>query len=364
VGLLVINQQMKYAQTKNMGYERDNVLNFQWKGELYDNWSGLGEEGKSNDKFYAFMEGLKNVPGVKSTTVMGGNILDNVIGQSGIGLIGDESGQGFSAKSPVVGYDFLKTLGIELFEGRTFSRELNDSYFTTIMVNEAAAKMLGMENPVGEKIRMNGENEIIGVVKDFQYGSLYNSIEPFIFRFDINRGNILAKIETGREKETIERLQAYYQSYLPGQSFEYSFLDDDYQRQYESEMRVAMLSKYFAGLAIIISCLGLFGLAMFTAQRRKKEIGIRKVLGSSVFGIVRMLSKDFTKTVMGAILIAVPLSYLIANNWLADFEYHISLQWWYFVVPALTVLLIAWLTVGLQTVQAAQMNPVESLKSE
>ncbi len=363
VGLLVVNHQVEYAHTKSMGYDRHNVISFPWKGELYDNWSGLGEEGKTNEKYYGFIEGLRNIPGVSSATQMTGNVLDQVIGQGAVSL-DNASDVSYSVKSPIVGYDFLETLGIELLAGRSFSREHNDSYFTTVIVNEAAAKLFGMENPIGEKIRVNGSNEIIGMVRDFHYGSLYNGIEPLIFRFDINCENILVKIEEGRTKETLVRLREHYQKFLPGQSFEYSFLDDDYKSQYESEMRVATLSKYFSGLAIIISCLGLFGLAMFTAQRRKKEIGIRKVLGSSVFGIIQMLSQDFTKTVGLAILVAIPISYLVVARWLANFEYHIVLKGWLFLLPAILLVIISWLTVSMQTLQAARANPVESLKDE
>ena len=363
VGLMVVNHQVEYAHTKSMGYDRNNVISFPWKGELYDNWSGLGEEGKSNEKYYAFIEGLKNIPGISSATQMTGNVLDQVIGQGAVSLV-DEPEVSYSVKSPIVGYDFMKTLGIELLAGRSFSREHNDSYFTTVIVNEAAAKMFGMDNPIGEKIQVNGNTEIIGMVRDFHYGSLYNGIEPLIFRFDINCENILVKIDAGRTKETLVNLEDHYQKFLPGQSFEYSFLDDDYKNQYKSEMRVAILAKYFSGLAIIISCLGLFGLSMFTAQRRKKEIGIRKVLGSSVFGIIQMLSQDFTKTVGLAILVSIPISYLVVVRWLANFEYHIVLKWWLFLLPAILLIIISWLTVSIQMLQAARANPVESLKAE
>ena len=152
--------------------------------------------------------------------------------------------------------------------------------------------------------------------------------------------------------------------YNDGLPFEYSFLDEEYQAQYASEQRISTLSRYFAGLAIIISCLGLFGLAAFTAQRRLKEIGIRKILGATDFGIVRLLSGDFTKIVVIAIVIALPVSYLIARNWLNEFAFRIDLEWWYFITAGLAALLIAWFTVGLQTVRAARVNPVECLKEE
>jgi ABC-type antimicrobial peptide transport system permease subunit len=174
----------------------------------------------------------------------------------------------------------------------------------------------------------------------------------------------MVKLPAGKEKETIERLEQFYKNFNPGFSFDYKFLDQEYQAQYNAEKRVAALSKYFAGLAILISCLGLFGLAAFTAERRFKEIGIRKVLGSSVFGIVWLLSSDFTKIVFVSILIALPISYFITKHWLDSFAFKIELKWWYFIGAGLTSLLIAWLTVGTQAIKAARINPTQCLHNE
>jgi putative ABC transport system permease protein len=175
---------------------------------------------------------------------------------------------------------------------------------------------------------------------------------------------IMARIDAGLETQTLERLKAFYKVYNPGFPFDYTFLDDDYQALYASEQRVSTLSKYFACLAILISSLGLFGLAAFTAQRRIKEIGIRKILGSSDLDIVRLLTGDFTKTVFMAIVIALPLSYFIATEWLSDFAYRIDLQWWFFAGSGGLTMLIALLTVTLQTVSASRVSPTECLKHE
>ncbi|MCB0631783.1 MAG: ABC transporter permease [Lewinella sp.] len=363
VGLLVVHQQIQLTKNKNLGYERDNVIRFPWKGELYDQWSGLGEEGKNNDHFNTFLAGLHNVPGVVSATTMTNNFLDNLPGQSGISWSGEEEEKQFMFQSPIVGYDFIETLGIPMVAGRTFSAARGDDY-SKIIINETAQKYMKLEDPIGQEIAMNGGSTIIGVVKDFHYGSLYNGIEPLILRCQPNSSNILVRIQGGAEKATLEKLGDYYSEFLPGYPFEYNFLDEDYQAQYESENRVAVLSKYFAGLAILISCLGLFGLATFTAERRRKEIGIRKVLGAGVFGIVRLLTTDFTRTVAVAVFVALPLAYLGARNWLANYNDHIELAWWYFALPGLLVLLIAWATVGSQTFLAARVNPVACLKEE
>ena len=174
----------------------------------------------------------------------------------------------------------------------------------------------------------------------------------------------MTRIQAGREQEVIARIRGLYQSFNPGFIFDYRFLDEAYQYQYESEKHVEALSKYFAGLAILISCLGLFGLAAFTAERRLKEIGIRKVLGSSELGIVYLLSGDFTKIVLVAIIIALPMSFFVARSWLSTFAFRVPLQPWYFIAAGLLALVIAWLTVGVQAIKAARVNPVASLRSE
>ena len=174
----------------------------------------------------------------------------------------------------------------------------------------------------------------------------------------------MARIEGGREAETLERLNKFYKSYNPGFPLEYKFLDEDYQSQYVSEQRVSTLSRYFAGLAIVISCLGLFGLAAFTAQRRLKEIGIRKILGSSRLRDRASSLGGFYQIVLLAIAIALPVSYFIARKWLDEFAYRIDLEWWFFVGSGVLALLIAWFTVGLQTIRAARVNPTQCIKDE
>ncbi len=362
VGLLVVHEQIRYSQTKNMGYDRDNVLCFQWDGELYNRWNGLGEEGKTNEQFESFLQRMKDLPGVVAAANMYGNIFDDVYGQGGITWKGEENAQSF--KSPVVGYDFMKTLEINLKQGRSFSPKFGNEEMS-IVINESAARRMGMTDPVGEVINFGDERkQIVGVVEDFHHGSLYNGIEPMLFRFDPTGRNLLVKIKAGTEKTTIRQIEALRSSFLLKLSFDFSFLDEEYQQQYEAESRVASLSNYMAALAIIISCLGLLGLAAFTAERRAKEIGIRKILGSSIWGIIGLLSRDFTRMVVLAIVLALPLSYWVARRWLDTFAHRIELQWWYFAVAAVVTLMIAWMTVALQTYQAARVSPVKFLQDE
>ncbi|SFD64182.1 ABC-type antimicrobial peptide transport system, permease component [Chitinophaga sp. CF118] len=362
IGFLIINEQIKYSQTRSLGYNKDNVLCFQWKGALYNQWNRLSE-GKSNERFDAFIAGLKNVTGVISATNTYGNILDQIPATSGVSWRGLAADQSYLFKSPVVGYDFLETLDMKLKEGRSFSRMYNDDY-SKIILNESAVKMMGLNNPVGKDIDLNGRSQIIGVVKDFHYGSLHNSIEPLILRFDPNGPNIMVRIKAGTEINTVEQLKRFYGEFLPGYTFDFTFMDDDYLALYTSEMRVAALSRYFAVLAILISCLGLFGLAAFTAQKRQKEISIRKVLGATVSDVSIMLSGDFLKLVFFAVVIALPVAWWAMNKWLESFSDRVTINWWFFIVPGMMALLLAMITVGFQSIKAAIDNPVKSLRAE
>jgi hypothetical protein len=220
---------------------------------------------------------------------------------------------------------------------------------------------LGLQNPVGQLLL--GKWRIVGVAKDFHYESLHEKVKPFIFRLEPKAaGTILVRLAPGREQETIARLQRFYSDFNPGQTLTYHFLDGDYQAQYAAERRVGVLAQYFAGLAILISCLGLFGLTAFTAERRRKEIGIRKVLGASEFSIVYLLSSDLTKLVGVAILLALPVSYVVVKQWLASFEYRVALEYWYFLGAGLVAVLVAWLTIGAQAWQASRINPTLCLR--
>lgn len=353
VGLLIINNQIEFTQTKNLGYNRDNILCFKWVGKI---WSG----DDINKDLALFLSESKNTPGVVNTTNMSGNILNEIYGQSGISWGGQEENKSYMFQSPIVGYDFIETLGLKIVEGRSFSKDYNESL--NVIINEAALKMMGVKDPIGMKIR--DDMTIIGVVKDFNYGSLHNKVEPLILRFNPNGQSILVKIKTGTEMVTIERLKQFYKKFFPTYPFEFTFMDTDYQALYQSESKVAVLSKYFAGIAIIISCLGLFGLAAFTVERKRKEIGIRKAFGSSAINVVYLLSGDFTKQVIVSILIGLLISFLIARVWLNSFAYRINLEWWFFIVPGIIVLFIAWFTVGTQVLNVANTNPVKCLRDE
>jgi hypothetical protein len=262
-------------------------------------------------------------------------------------------------------YDLIETLGMEILSGHSFSR--NFGSHEQVIFNEEAIKLMGFEDPIGKNILLDGEErQIGGVVKNFHFESLYEKIKPCVLLVAPVEyaPKVSVRIEAGAERLVLKRVKTLFEQHNPGLEFDFKFLSDDYQRLYASEIKVSVLSRYFAGIAVLVSCLGVFGLAAFTAERRLKEIGIRKVLGATELSIINLLSSDFFKIILASILIALPLSYIIAAHWLDSFAFKIELEWWYFVVSALVALSIALLTVGTQALKAAQINPAKCLKDE
>ena len=353
VSVVVVYKQIEFVQNANLGYDKVNVIYFDVEGRVKENTE-------------TFLSEIKRIPGIRNTA----STTSDMTGHSwsvGLDWEGKTTDDKARAELMAVNPDFLETMNLEVKSGRFFSRDFA-SDTTSVVVNEAAAKIMDFENAIGKHVKGLGNLEIIGVVKDFHLESFHEEVKPQLFV--LHRKNfappslVMVRIEAGKEKETLKRIDTFYKVYNPGFPLDYTFLDDDYQALYTSEQRVSTLSKYFAGLAILISCLGLFGLAAFTAQRRIKEIGIRKILGSSDLGIVRLLSSEFTKTILTGIMIALPLSYFITRKWLAEFVYRIDLEWWFFAGSGCLALLIALFTVALQTVRASRTNPTECLKHE
>ncbi len=265
-----------------------------------------------------------------------------------------------------VGYDFIKTLNIPLVAGREFSPDFGTDS-TNVLINEEAAKAMQLKNPVGETVEFHGKKgKIIGVMKDFHLRSFHEAISPLIIGFESQfpYGQAVVKIRAGRTKEALATLEKANKDFNPKFSFEYTFADEDFNQQYKSEQLIGRLANIFAALAIVISCLGLFGLAIFTAEQRTKEIGIRKVLGASVTNIMTMLSKDFLQLVLVAALIAFPVAWWAMHQWFQAFVYHVPISWWVFALAGLATLFIALLTVSFQAIKLALSNPVKSLRSE
>ncbi len=352
VSVLVVSKQINYVLKKNLGYDKDQIIHFPIQGTI----------GKNLE---TFQTEIKKIPGVTNASFSGSKLISTGSFTTGIKWEGKNPKDQIKFEQVSVYYDMIETLGIGMVEGRSFSRDFQPKY-QGIIFNEAAIKIMGLTDPIGKVIIKWGEKaEIVGVTTDFHLESLHEIVKPVFF--DLWPERVLycmAKIEKGLEQSTIAAIGEFYAEFNPGFDFEYNFLDKDYQRQYEDEQRIASLSKYFAGIAIIISCLGIFGLIAFTAQRKQKEIGIRKVLGSSEFRIVYLLSKDFGKMILAANLIALPLSYLVMKNWLDSFAYKIELSWWTFALAGVLALGIALLTISWHAIKAATSNPVDSLRNE
>ncbi|MFY0650999.1 MAG: ABC transporter permease [Cyclobacteriaceae bacterium] len=351
VGVGVVHFQMDFVRNKNLGYDRDNLVYFEREGKLL-----------ADSK--AFVKELQKLPGIKNAAqsgfmVGGGNSTGGV---SWPGKTKEDQVQFWEIRS---GYETLDLIDIKLLEGRDFSEAFITDKDAAI-VNESALKAMNMTDPIGKTIRhYEGEKMIIGVVKDFNLTSLHSQVAPTIFLCTPEKTHfIMAKLSKEMGSQVLDNIEDLYSDFNAGYPFQPRFLDQDYQALYASEDRVASLSKYFAVLAILISCLGLFGLAAHTTERRVKEIGIRKVLGSGVWKIVYLLTADFTKMVLAAIVIAIPFSYYIGNNWLENFAYKIHLGWSFFAGAALLSIAIAWLTVSFQTLRAAMANPVKCLKDD
>jgi putative ABC transport system permease protein len=351
VSVMVVYKQMKLIQNKNLGLNKDNIIHFSNAGKIQENQT-------------AFLSEIKNIPGVINAAAMNGNTIGTHSGGSGIEWVGKAPGQEVEFSGLDIDYGLIETLGIKMAEGRSFSTKFGSDSLKVIF-NEAAIAAMGLKDPIGKTIRMWGqEKQIIGVVKNFHFESLYKKVGPFFFNCSQNNSNILVKIKAGKERETIAQVEKFYKQFSQGLPFEYKFLDDDYQALYASEQRVSVLSEYFAGIAIIVSCLGLFGLAAFTAQKRQKEIGIRKVIGASVSNVVMMLSKDFLKLVLIAVLIAFPLSWWMMHRWLESFAYRVRIDAIIFLASGGSIILITLLTISFQSIKAALANPVKSLRTE
>ncbi len=264
-----------------------------------------------------------------------------------------------------VDYGMLETLEVQMIQGRSFSRDFATDN-TKVVVNESAQKLMAMEDITGKTMEMMGQKmEIIGVTRDFHFESLHKPVQPAVMIILPEwTNNIMLRLEEGDTRAHLDGFTNFFEEFNDGLSPELRFVDDEYNALYKSELQVSVLSRYFAGFAILISCLGLLGLVAFTAERKKKEISIRKVLGYPISSIMLLLSADFVATVLLALVIALPVSYFITKGWLNGFEYRIGLQWWFFASAGLLVLAIAWFTVGLQVFRAARVNPVVNLKDD
>ena len=349
VSVLVVYKQMTLIQTRNLGYSKDQLIHFSNDGNLPQNLT-------------AFLSEARNLPGVAAASDMEGDMIGTHSSGGGISWPGKTDRIEFDGM--YVDGNFIATMGLKLATGRPFSgNEHLDS--SEVLFNETAIAMMKLKDPLGKTVTLWGKTAaIVGVLKDFNYESLYKKVGPFFLRYRKGAENVIVKIHAGAEKQTLAWLGALYQKYNPGLPFEYRFLDEDFRALYASEQRVAVLSRYFAGIAILLSCLGLYGLAAFTAQKRRKEIGIRKVVGASAGNIALLLSTDFLKWVSLSVGIAFPVAWWALNHWLDGFAYRIQIGVGVFVVAGVSVLGITLATISFQAIKAALANPVKALRSE
>jgi ABC-type antimicrobial peptide transport system permease subunit len=361
ISVLVVYRQIVFIQTKNQGFNKDNVISFDMEGKF-----------STPEQIRAFLSGVqnylqevKNIPGVISASSMDHESIIGDYGIIGLDWEGKDPGNNISFGNIGVNYGMIETLDMQMAAGRSFSRNLS-SDSAEVIFNQAAIDRMGLKNPLGKTVRVWDKNrKIVGIVKNFHVGSLHENVIPFILRLEpVETFCILARIQAGQETRVIEQIRTLYQKFNPGYVFDYKFLDQDYQAQYVAEKRVAILSRWFAGLAILISCLGLFGLAAFTAQKRQKEIGIRKVVGATVSNVLFMLTKDFLKLVGIAVLLAFPLAWWATGKWLQSFAYHINVGADIFLIAGSSIIFITLFTISFQGIKAAIANPMKSLKTE
>ena len=353
IAMIVVYKQLNYIQTKNLGYDRDNLVYIPIEGDLIKNYDLFKQKALSNTAIVNISK-MRNSPTAISHHF------------TGVEWPGKDPDLTVSFADGVGGYDFVKTMNLQMQSGRDFSKDYGiDS--AGWLLNETAVNKIGLKDIVGRTISWgNHKGKAIGVLKDFHFNSLHESIEPLIIRLDENWswGTILVRIKAGQTEAAITQLQQLYKQLNPAFPFTYQFSDLEYAKLYESEAVISKLANIFAFLAIFISCLGLFGLATFTAEQRTKEIGVRKVLGASSSSIVKLLSLNFLKPVVLAFLLAFPAAWWAMNNWLQDYAYKININWWMFAVAGLLTISIALITVSYQSIKAALVNPVKSLRTE
>jgi len=368
IGALIISQQMQFIQSAKLGLNKDQVL--------------IAKNSFAAQDRRAFLNEISQLPGIKEATTA-----DGVVGgqnwTNGMTLKGSQNSQLINFLS--VGNDFVEAMGMQVKEGRSFSSKFPadtmnngiprgplDQNIGSVLLNETAIKDLGIPEPVlGKQLLWGNDNDtmyyvtIVGILKDFHFTSLKNRIKPFAFINDPRRQwYFTLKLSTDNLKATLAQLENSWKKFSPDRPFEYTFLDETYAKLYQSETRFQKVFISLVLLGVIIACLGLFGLATFAAQRRVKEIGIRKVLGASVTNLIGLLSKDFLKLVIIALIVAIPVAWYAMNKWLQDFAYRIDIHWWVFMIAAIITILIAWITISTQAFKAAAANPVKSLRTE
>ncbi|WP_296380903.1 ABC transporter permease [Winogradskyella sp.] len=349
---ILVYQQIQHVKNRDLGFDKDQLISLNVNGTMIE-------------KFSVIKQDLVNTGAITSVGLNNSGVLDGGNNGSGLEWTGGTNTEDVLIFFRYISSDFLETAGMELAEGRGFSENrTKDS--TSVLITESFAKLMGEGSAIGKKVTRGDTYTVIGVVKDYLYDDMYGQSDPVLF-FNYHGEASYMYLKTNPKIATsdmLSKVEAVMKKHNPAFPFEYAFVDETFNAKFKSEQLIGKLSQLFALLAILISCLGLFGLAAYTAEQRSKEIGVRKVLGASVSGIVKLLSKDFLKLVGISILIAIPIAWYAMGNWLQDYAYRIEINWWIFVIAGVVAILIALVTVSFQAIKAAMANPVDSLKTE
>ncbi|MGD1959466.1 MAG: ABC transporter permease [Fulvivirga sp.] len=357
IATAVVSLQTDHIQNTNLGYDKDNLLYIRVEGEL-----------SKQDSYQRFKDLASPLPGIamvdrssEAPHNMGFAMAEPFDWE------GRPDGTYINFMPTSVGFDFLKIMDLEVVEGRGFSRDIATDSSDAFLVNEEAVRQMQMEEPLGKWVSAwSKKGKIIGILKDYHTHSLHEPIKPIMV--DVKEyeefGVILVRTKKGRTREAIENLEKVYATVNPSYPFNYQFIDQEYEALYKNEEVMSKLSNAFAIVAIMISCLGLLGLAMFSAEQRFKEIGIRKVLGASIASIVTLFSKDFMAIVGFSFLLAAPIGWWFLSDWLQGFAYRIDLSWWIFISAGLGAVVVGFLTISFQSIKTAMSNPIDAIKNE
>jgi len=358
IATIVITRQTDYVQSAHLGYDKENMIYTRIEGEL-----------SKKNKYLLFKQQAAKMPGIamidRTTEVP--QAMNFVVYDDEITWQGKEKNFIVGVKPASVGFDFVKLMKLQMAEGRDFLPTNPTDSTDAFLINEEAAKQMKMTHPIGQWVQAwQKKGHIIGVVKDYHTQSLHDPIKPILL--DIKEGEyfgvIIAKTQPGKTKEALESLATVYKSLNPNYPFTYQFVDQEYKKLYSSELIISQLSIVFAVVAIGISCLGLLGLVMFSAEQRIKEFGVRKVLGASLNQLMGLFAADFLKLIIIAFVIAAPLGWFAMHSWLQDFAYRIDLSWWIFILAGMSSVMMALFTLSYEAFKAAVANPVKSLRSE
>jgi hypothetical protein len=353
IGTTVIYEQLRFIQQRSPGFDKDNLVYMPMTGEV---WQKQG----------ALRAGLKANPLTSDYTIVGELPVNLPTGTVDIQWAGKDPNSQVVVPNMWVSESFADVFRLRMAAGRFFSAgSRTDS--GNFVINETLMRLMGhrLGNIIGEPMQFGTiKGKVIGVVQDFNFKPIQQPIEPLCIRLNNYGGNVVVRVKAGTTEATINALATISKELNPAYTFTYDFLDQDIANLYRGERQMSGIFNLFAGLAILISCLGLYGLSAYLAQQRTREIGVRKVLGGSVFHIVGLLGRGFTRLILVAVVIAVPLSVLAINRYLGLYAYHVSVSWVVFPVAAVATLLLAWVTVGYESMKAARANPVKALKME